>query len=124
MSYLFHVDQYFVQYKVTQRNIYAQKRNFHFVIIKVIGDPRHFRGSVNCEAPSIKNSFQVVKFVGRPIGFIFFCLVKNSPVVIWVSSLGLRDSSKWSLRPFQRPFGPSDKTGTHSSTKLCACNWE
>ena len=58
-----------------------------------------FRGSVNCGAPSMENSFQVAKFIYEDQNASsLFCPVHYGPAVIWVACIGLRESSKWSLR--------------------------
>ena len=48
-----------------------------------------FRGSVNCGALSMENSFQVANFSFK---------VQNGPGVIWVACIGLSERSKCSLR--------------------------
>ena len=59
----------------------------------------------------MENDFQVTKFFLKSKRLqIFFCLVQNGPLVILAACIGLRGSSRGSLRcekrAFQMPFGP------------------
>ena len=63
--------------------------------------PTHsrFRGSVNCGALTMENSFQVAKYLFKvQKASSLFCLVQYCTAVIWVACIGLREGSKWSLR--------------------------
>ena len=47
----------------------------------------------------MENGFQVTKFLIQVQKTSnLFCLVQNGPIVIWVAYIGLRGSSRWSLR--------------------------
>ena len=55
--------------------------------------------SVKSWAPSMGNGFQVAKFLFEvQKASSLFCCVQNGPEVIWVACIGLRGSSKLSLR--------------------------
>ena len=56
-----------------------------------------FRGSMNCGACSMGNSFQITKFLFDVWKISTFCLVQSGPFVIWVACIGLRERSKWSF---------------------------
>ena len=71
---------------------------------------------MNFWAPSMENGFQVTKFIFEvQKTSIFFCLVHDGPVVICVACIGLRGSSKGSLRS-ERGF--SDAFWTFSPVSL------
>ena len=83
----------------------------------------HFRGSVNCGAPSMENGFQVAKLqfsVGK--AFSFFCVIQNGPVVIWVACIDIRESYKWSFRS-ARAYSEAFLTFSQSWDTKSSCKY-